>query len=67
MFKGPIERVNITDIRPYLVEDKAFPTSPWLMKPYPEATRDPDEITFNKELLSAQVAIECAFGRLKSR
>ena len=37
------------------------------MKPYPEATHDPGEITFNKELSSARVAIECAFGRLKSR
>ena len=37
------------------------------MKPYPEATRDPGEITFNKELSSPRVAIECAFGRLKSR
>lgn len=37
------------------------------MKPYLDATCDPGEITFNKELSSARVAIECAFGRLKSR
>ena len=37
------------------------------MKPYPEATGDPGEITFKKELSSAWVAIEYAFGRLKSR
>jgi len=36
------------------------------MKSYAEATHDPSEITFNKELSSARVAIECAFGRLKS-
>lgn len=42
IFKEPIERVGITDIRPYLVGDSAFPTSPWLVKPYPEATGDPD-------------------------
>ena len=36
------------------------------MKPYPEVTCDPGEITFNKELSSARVVIECALGRLKS-
>lgn len=67
ILKEPVERIGITDIRPYLVGDSAYPISPWLMKPYPEATRDPGEITFNKELSSARVSIECAFGRLKSR
>jgi len=37
------------------------------MKPYPESTRDPREIAFNKELSSARVKVECAFGVLKSR
>lgn len=36
------------------------------MKPYPEGTRDPDEIAFNKELSSARVQVECAFGMLKN-
>ena len=67
ILKEPVERIGITDIQPYLVGDSAYPISPWLMKPYPEATRDPGEITFNKELSSARVTIECAFGRLKSR
>ena len=35
------------------------------MKPYPEGTRDPQEITFNKELSVARVQVECAFGMLK--
>lgn len=30
-------------------------------------TRDRDEIKFNKELSSARVKVECAFGLLKSR
>ena len=57
---------SVSDIHPYLVGDSAHPISPWLMKPYPEATHDPGEITFNKELSSARVVIECTFGRLKS-
>ena len=67
ILKEAVERIGITDIRPYLVGDSAYSITPWLMKPYPEATRDPGQITFNKELSSARVAIECAFGRLKSR
>ena len=67
ILKEPTVRIGGTDIRPYLVGDSAYPISPWLQKPYPEATRDHGEIEFNKELSSARVAVECAFGRLKSR
>ena len=37
------------------------------MKPLSRGTRDLDEINFNKELSSARVKGECAFGLLKSR
>ena len=63
----PVVNVNGHDIGPYLVGDSAYPISPWLQKPFPEATRDRREIKFNKELSSARVKIECAFGCLKSR
>ena len=58
--------VNVTghDIGRYLLGDSACP-SPWLMKLYPESTWDPREIAFNKELSSARVKVECAFGVLK--
>ena len=64
---APAKNVNGHEIRPYLVGDSAYPLSPWLMKPYPEGTRDPDEISFNRQLSSARVKVECAFGILKSR
>jgi hypothetical protein len=52
---GPIYDIGPHKIQPYLVGDSAYPLSPWLQKPYPEGTRDPDENRFNKELLSARV------------
>ena len=42
--------VNGNEIGPYLLSDSAYPLSPWLMKPFPEVTQDPREITFNKQL-----------------
>ena len=59
--------IGADEIQPYLVGDSAYPLSPWLQKPYPEGTRDPGEKRFNKELSSARVVVECAFGILKSR
>ncbi|PFX22530.1 putative nuclease HARBI1 [Stylophora pistillata] len=64
---GPMYLIGADEIQPYLVGDSAYPLSPWLQKPYPEGTRDPGEIRFNKELSSARVVVECAFGILKSR
>lgn len=55
------------EIGPYLVGDSAYTLSPWLIKPYPEGTRDPDKILFNKNLSSARVQVECMFGILKGR
>ena len=64
---GPIHYIGRHAIQPYIVGDSAYPISPWLQKPFPEGTRDPDEIRFNKALSSARVKVECAFGILKSR
>ena len=67
VLKSPTVRIGHHEIRPYLVGDSAYPIGPWLQKPFPEATRDRDEIAFNRELTSARVSVECAFGILKSR
>ena len=64
---GPMYLIGTDEIQPYLVGDSAYQLSPWLQKPYPEGTRDPGEIRFNKELSSARVVVECAIGILKSR
>lgn len=64
---GPMYLIGADEIQPYLVGDSAHPLSPWLQKPYPEGTRDPGEIRFNKQLSSARVVVECVFGILKSR
>ena len=67
LLKGPVETIAGRRIKPFLFGDSAYPLITWLMKPYPEATNDPREIKFNKELSSARVSVECAFGVLKGR
>jgi len=47
ILQNPMARVGNHTIAPYLVGDSAYPLSRWLQKPFPDATRDPDEIAFN--------------------
>ena len=49
------------------VGDSAFPSHPWLLKPYKECTRVPKQKYFNKRLCSARVVSEHAYGMLKGR
>ena len=63
----PVKQVGRNKIGPYLIGDSAYPIAPWLLKPFPEGTRNPTEFAFNKQLSSARVKVECAFGALKSR
>ena len=67
ILQEPRIHIGGTDIRPYLVGDSAYPQAPWLIKPFPEGTRVNEEITFNKELSTARVVVERAFGILKNR
>lgn len=65
VLNNPTARACRREIRSYLVGDSTYPLGPWLQKPFPEATRDRDEIAFNRELTAARVS--CAFGMLKNR
>lgn len=49
------------------VGDSAFPSRIWLMKAFPDTTKDLAEINFNKKLRSARVVSEHAYGMLKGR
>ena len=53
ILQAPVVTIGGRDIRPYLVGDSAYPQAPWLIKPFPEGTRDPEKQTFNKELSRA--------------
>ena len=67
ILQAPLVNIDGNDIAPYLVGDSDYPLAPWLIKPFPEGTNDPDEKTFNKELSRARVVVERAFGILKRR
>ena len=49
------------------VGDSAFPRFSWLLKNFPNVTRDPKEKLFNQKLRSARVVTENCYGMLKGR
>ncbi|XP_044170798.1 protein ALP1-like, partial [Acropora millepora] len=65
ILQAPRVDIDGNDIGPYLVGDSPYPLTPWLIKPFPEGTNDPDEKTFHKKLSRARVVVERAFGILK--
>ena len=67
ILSGPSVQIGGNDIKPHLVGDSAYPLASWLQNPFLKATRDPEEIAFNKALSGARVAVECAFGMLQNR
>ena len=50
-----------------VVGDSAFPARPWLLKAYPDTTKNQKEVYFNKKLRAARVVSEHAYGMLKGR
>ena len=49
------------------IGDSAFPRFAWLLKGFPETTRDMKENFFNEKLHSARVVTENCYGMLKGR
>ena len=47
--------------------DAAYPTLPWIAKPYPGINLTPAQLHFNFVHASARMAIEQSFGLLKCR
>ena len=58
---------NERPVYPMIVGDSAFPFRPWLLKPYTNATVDPDQRYFNYRLSHARMVTEGAYGQLKVR
>ena len=54
-------------VYPMIVGNSAFPFRPWLLKPYTNATLDPDQRSFNYRLSHARMVTEGAYGQLKGR
>lgn len=49
------------------VGDAAFPSRSWLLKAFPDTTKDATEMNFNAKLRSARVVSEHAYGMLTGR
>ena len=62
VLNSPTIQISHHEIRPHLIGDSGYRLGPWLQKRFPKATRDQGEISFNRELTSARVSVECAFG-----
>ena len=58
----------LTNVRPLLLGDGAYPLKSWLIKPYPHSgvlTRS--QRNFNTELRKNRAKVEQAFGMFKTR
>ena len=67
ILNNPTSQISGHEIRPYLVGGSTYPLGPWLQKPFPDSTKDQDEIALNKELTASRVSGERALGVLKDR
>ena len=68
MLNSSVIKILGKDIFPFLLGDSAYPLSMWLMKLFPHNSLLSDsKKTFNYKLSRAQIVVENAFVRLKSR
>jgi hypothetical protein len=62
--------IGEVEVRPYLLEDSAYPSRPYLLKIFKASVTDPrcnDKKMFDESVNSGRVVIEHAFGALKNR
>lgn len=55
ILQAPRVDIDGNDIGPCLVADSAYPLTPWLIKPFPEGTNDPDEKPSTKSLTEQEL------------
>ncbi|CAM4633656.1 unnamed protein product, partial [Lepidochelys olivacea] len=64
----PDQKITVGDVEMpiCILGDPAYPSMPWLMKPY-TGSLDSSQELFNYRLSKCRMVVECAFGRLKAR
>ena len=68
ILSSPLDVILNQRVRPLIIGDGAYPSTPWLIKPYPSTINLSDaENKFNRKLCSARSSVERAFGTLKGR
>ncbi|CAM5149071.1 unnamed protein product [Natator depressus] len=62
----PDQKITVGDVEmpTIILGDPAYPSMPWLMKPY-TGTLDSSQELFNYRLSKCRMVVECAFGHLK--
>ena len=66
---SPTEAIQGEVLRPYILGDAGYPLLSWLITPFsgPTSSLSVQQRLFNYKQSSARMAVECAFGILKSR
>ena len=68
ILREPLLHIGNQEVRPYLLEDSAYPIRPLLLKNFKPGNSDfRDQIRFDSSMNSDRVVIENAFAGLKNR
>ena len=67
VLQQPIENINNVPIGPLIIGDSAYPSLPWLLKPYSSRNINHSKARFNTILSKSRVIVEQTFGALKGR